>query len=67
MTGTIDVLDRGKLLAFSLEDMLKYHGPGSPGGVAQAFKLLERGVALLGADGPPDRSAAARWSASSSS
>ena len=44
MTGTIDVLDRGRLLAFSFEDMLKYHGPGSPGGVAQAFKLLERAV-----------------------
>ena len=24
---------------------MKYHGPGSPGGVAQAFKLLERGLA----------------------
>jgi hypothetical protein len=56
MTGTIDVLDRGRLLAFSFDDMLKYHGPGSPGGVAQAFKLLERGMALLGGpDGPPER------------
>jgi hypothetical protein len=55
MTGTIDVLDRGRLLAFSFEDMLKYHGPGSPGGVAQAFKLLERGIPLLGPDGPPER------------
>jgi hypothetical protein len=56
MTSTIDVLDRGRLLAFSFDDMLKYHGPGSPGGVAQAFKLLERGMALLGGpDGPPER------------
>lgn len=55
MTATIDVLDRGRLLAFSLEDLLKYHGPGSPGGVAQAFKLLERGLALLSPDGPPER------------
>jgi hypothetical protein len=55
MTGTIDVLDRGRLLAFSFDDMLKYHGPGSPGGVAQAFKLLERGMPLLGPDGPPER------------
>lgn len=52
MTGTIDVLDRGRLLAFSFEDMLKYHGPGSPGGVAQAFKVLERGLGLLRGDGP---------------
>lgn len=56
MTGTIDVLDRGRLLAFSFDDLLKYHGPGSPGGVAQAFKLLERGLPLLGGpDGPPER------------
>jgi hypothetical protein len=55
MTDTIDVLDRGKLHAFSFEDMLKYHGPGSPGGVAQAFKLLERGMPLLDPDGPCER------------
>lgn len=55
MTSTIDVLDRGRLLAFSFDDMLKYHGPGSPGGVAQAFKILERGLALLDPDGPPER------------
>ena len=55
MTGTIDVLDRGRLLAFSFEDMLKYHGPGSPGGVAQAFKILERGLPLLSDEGPPER------------
>lgn len=34
--------------------MLRYHGPGSPGGVAHAFKVLERAVPLL-ADGPPER------------
>lgn len=55
MTATIDVLDRGRLLAFSLEDMMKYHGPGSPGGVAQAFKILERGLALLDPEGPCER------------
>jgi hypothetical protein len=55
MTSTIDVLDRGRLLAFSFDDMLRYHGPGSPGGVAQAFKILERGLPLLDPDGPPER------------
>lgn len=55
MTSTIDVLDRGRLLAFSFDDMLRYHGPGSPGGVAQAFKVLERGLPLLDPDGPPER------------
>ena len=55
MTATIDVLERDTLLAFSIEDMLKFHGPGSPGGVAHAFKVLERGVPLLSPDGPPQR------------
>lgn len=55
MTSTIDVLDRDRLLAFSFDDMLKYHGPGSPGGVAQAFKVLERGVPLLDGGAPPQR------------
>jgi hypothetical protein len=55
MTGTIDVLDKGRLLAFTFDDLMKYHGPGSPGGVAQAYKLLERGLPLLSPDGPPER------------
>jgi len=55
MTDTIDVLDRGQLHAFSFDDMLKYHGPGSPGGVAQAFKILQRGLPLLDGDGPCER------------
>lgn len=54
MTDTIDVLDRGQPHAFSFDDMLKYHGPGSPGGVAQAFKILQRGLPLLD-DGPCER------------
>lgn len=55
MTGTIDVLDEGRLLAFSVEDMLKYSGPGSPGGVAQAYKILERAFPLLDPAQPPQR------------
>ena len=55
MTDTLDVLDRGRLLSFSLDDLMKYHGPGSPGGVAQAFKILERGLPLLDPDGPCER------------
>ena len=27
--------------------MLRYHGPGSPGGVAHAYKVLERALPLL--------------------
>jgi hypothetical protein len=49
------VVDRGQTLAFGFDDLLAYHGPGSPGGVAHAFKVLERALPLLGADGPPER------------
>ena len=43
----IEVVDHGQRIAYSLEDLMKYHGPGSPGGVAHAFKVLERGLPLL--------------------
>lgn len=36
-------------LAFSFEDMLAYHGGGAPGGVAHAFKVLQRALPLLAA------------------
>ena len=34
---------------------MRYHGPGSPGGVAHAFKVLERAMPLLSPDAPPER------------
>jgi hypothetical protein len=55
MTSTIEVAERGRPLAFSYEDMLRYHGPGSPGGVAHAFKVLERALPLLDPDRPCER------------
>lgn len=55
MTSTLAVLDGGKRIEFSFEDLMKYHGPGSPGGVAHAFKVMERAFALLDPDGPPQR------------
>ena len=55
MSGTITVLDRGRPIAFSFEAMLDYHGGGSPGGVAHAFKVLERALALLEPDSPAER------------
>src|SRR4051794_35495911 len=51
----VEVSERGRTLAFSFEDVLKYHGGGSPGGAAIAFKALERALPLLGADTPPER------------
>jgi len=55
LTSTIEVVERGRRIAFSFEDLLRYHGPGSPGGVAHAFKVLERALPLLDPDGPCER------------
>ena len=55
MSTSIVVEDQGRSIAFSFEDMMRYHGPGSPGGVAHAFKVLERALPLLEPDGPPQR------------
>jgi hypothetical protein len=51
----IEVVEQGQRITFSLEDVMKYHGPGSPGGVAQGFKVLERALPLLDPDGPCQR------------
>ncbi len=55
MSSTIVVVDQGQPIGFSFDDMMRYHGPGSPGGVAHAFKVLERGLPLLEPDGAPER------------
>jgi uncharacterized coiled-coil protein SlyX len=39
--------ERGRRIEFGFEDVLKYHGGGSPGGAAIAFKALERALPLL--------------------
>jgi hypothetical protein len=45
--STIEVADQGIPLAYTFEDLMRYHGPGSPGGVAHAFKVMERALPLL--------------------
>ena len=55
MTTSIEVVDRGRLVAFSVDDVMRYHGPGSPGGVAHAVKVLELALPLLDPDGPCER------------
>jgi len=55
MTATIEVTERGRTLSYRFEDLLRYHGPGSPGGVAIAFKVLERALRLLDPHGPCER------------
>jgi hypothetical protein len=55
MGSAIVVHDHEQEIAFSFEDMMRYHGPGSPGGVAHAFKVLERALPLLEPEGTPQR------------
>jgi len=47
--------DGARILRFSYADMLRYHGGGSPGGVAHAFKVLERALPLLDVAGTLQR------------
>ena len=55
MTETIAVIDHRRELTFGFEDMNRYHGGGSPAGVATAFKVLQRAFAVLSPDLPPNR------------
>jgi hypothetical protein len=55
MTATIEILDRGRRVSFAFEDVLRYHGDGSPGGAALGFKLLERALPLLEPEGSCER------------
>ncbi len=52
---TLQVQDQGQLLTFGLADLMRYHGPGSPGGVAHGFTVMLRAWQLLSPDGPPER------------
>jgi hypothetical protein len=52
---TIVVQERERIIEFSFDDLMRYHGPGSPAGVANAFKVLQRAFALLSPTAPPDR------------
>jgi hypothetical protein len=49
------VLEAGRELTFSLEEMQAYHGGHSPAGVAHAFKVLERALPLLEPTGRVER------------
>lgn len=55
MTSALAVVERGTPISFSFEDLRRYHGAGSPGGVAHAFKVLERALPLLEPHGKCER------------
>lgn len=55
MTDTIAVHEDGQELTFSFADLTRYHGFGFPGGVAHAFKVMQRALPLLDAGRPVER------------
>jgi hypothetical protein len=55
VTETLTVQERGRVITFSFDDLMRYHGPGSPAGVAGAFKVLQRAFELLSPDAAPHR------------
>lgn len=57
MTDALVVEERGRTIAFTFDDMMRYHGPHSPAGVAIAFKVMRRAFAVLSPGGPPQRRA----------
>ena len=55
MISTIELTDQGSALVYTFDDVMLYHGPGSPGGVAHAVKVMERVLPLLEPGGLPER------------
>jgi hypothetical protein len=55
VTDSITVLDSGQVIAFTFSDLIKYHGFGFPGGVAHAFKVMQRAFPLLDDNAAPER------------
>ncbi|MGO4201986.1 hypothetical protein AB4Z09_09545 [Rhodococcus sp. TAF43] len=51
----LEVAELGTPITVSFDDLIKYHGPNAPGGVAHAFKVLERALPLLDPEGPAER------------
>jgi hypothetical protein len=55
VTAALAVEERGRTITFTFNEMMRYHGPHSPAGVAMAFKVMQRAFAALSPDGPPER------------
>lgn len=51
----LQVQENGHPLEYGFDDLMRYHGTAAPGGVAQAFKVLERVLPLLDAGAAPER------------
>jgi hypothetical protein len=51
----LEVVDHGTVLRFSIEDLMRYHGPCFPGGVAHGYTAMARALPLLSPEAPPER------------
>ena len=54
-SAALEVLDQGRLTSIDFDDLVKYHGRSSIGGVAHGFKVMERALPLLAGGRPPER------------
>ncbi len=55
MVDRLVVADGSELATFGFEDLIRYHGRASIGGLAIGYKALERGLPLLESGRPPPR------------
>jgi len=55
VSSELSVVEGGTPLAYTFDDLMKYHGPNAPGGVAHAFTVLQRALPLLGGGAPVER------------
>jgi hypothetical protein len=61
MIEKLIVEEHGQTITFTFDDMIRYHGPHSPAGVAVAFKAMLCAFPLLSAEAPiPRRSVVVR-------
>ena len=55
VTDSITVAENGRPIAFTFADIMRYHGFGFPGGVAHAFKVMQRAFPLFDSGAAPER------------
>ncbi|MDQ6928609.1 MAG: hypothetical protein M3159_08095 [Actinomycetota bacterium] len=53
--STLDVLDQREPISITFDDLLRYHGRSSIGGLAHGFKVMERALPLLAGGERPER------------
>ena len=54
-SAALTVVEEGRQLSYTFDDLMAYHGGGFPGGVAHGFKVMQRALPLLCPEGAPER------------